>query len=504
MSKPSNTKSGWAPLSYPSSSIFSSTHGSATFQNIKCERRANPYFPLHHDVLHAALRELLLLDGTIDAETLMISDTVKCVDGQCKNTKSTMGSVDGNIVPPDDGNNRLSLGQFISSEQMVEAMICKAISIDKRCDDVQERAILDDDNYDDDKEISMCESSPMLCSNVSNRDGRNTQSKRKVSDVDEPYKFDHAKRTRLDNSFPPHIIQLVQSNILVLNKTSINSSDKQSNRERASQSLSNEITIHHSYSTDSIVTKIEEFLRSPQMQKHHTHEQQFSSSSSIIIKPMFALPRLLKASINNETQMREIAHTMAFSILDDYTLDSPLRIFLGYKSNKSVDRSKLVSIFADILFDVSHAMYAWVQTEKEMSNTARHAGGQNITSKSQGNRVQIPIASQNVDVESIIKDSLFDERALKQIGGFEPYSLLPLALGVRHCRQYGVSWEEYAQTAEGRSATAMHLQCGGNGNCMKSKKRYHNEALFEIGKQRRGRRGRALRMGKNANASIVG
>ena len=79
----------------------------------------------------------------------MISDTVKCVDGQCKNTKSTMGGVDGIVVPPDDGNNRLSLGQFISSEQLVEAMICKAISIDKRCDDVQERAILDDDNYDD-------------------------------------------------------------------------------------------------------------------------------------------------------------------------------------------------------------------------------------------------------------------------------------------------------------------------------------------------------------------
>lgn len=446
--------------------------------------------------MHAALRELLLLDGTIDAETLdaetlVISGEVECVDNQCKNTKSATCGVD-------DGDNRLSFGKFMSSEQLVESMICKAISIDKRCDDVHGGVFLHHDNYDDDKEVSMCESSPMLCSNVSNLDGQHTQSKRKVSDVDEPYNFD-AKRAR-HNSFPPHIIELVQSNILVLNRTSIDSPDEQSSRGKASPSLSN-IATHHSNSTESIVSKIEEFLRFPQMQKPHAHEQQFNSSSSSS-KPMFALPRLLKVSINSETQMREIARIMAFSILGNYTLDTPLRIFLGYKSNKSVDRSKLVSIFADVLFDVSHAIYAWVQTEKEMSST-RHDGGQNAISKSQGNRVQIPIPSQSDHVESIIKKSLFDERALKQIGGFEPYSLLPLALGVRHCRLNGLSWEEYALTAEGRSAMAVHLQYGVTGICMKSKKRYHNEALFEIGKQRRGRRGRALRMGKVANDSIV-
>jgi hypothetical protein len=473
----SNSANKWAPLSYPSSSIFMASRPQASVPK-KSERHANPYFPLHHDVLCAALRELLLLDGTIDARTLRIRDasTGGGIKMDVRDT-SRPNSVD--VVPLEETKKNTSLGRFGCAEELVESIVRRAV--DKRAD-INEQQVLEH-VYNPEKEVSMCESRPMP-NNPMDQDLLGVSSKRKVSDADDA--CIDTKRFRRDNSFPSHVLQIVRSNVVVLQRPSPNSAHEEATNDLATDDLSapSNFATSLSVSDDELL----DFLRFPQLQKQQSANKQTT---------LFALPHLLKTSIADESQLREVAHKMSLSIFVTYDLEAPLRIFLGYKSNKSVDRNKLVTIFSDILFDVSHAMYAWVQTEKEM--TASNVGGMKDSSTKKGKRVQIPTASLNAsDVESIIKDSLFDERALKRIGGFEPTSLLPLALGIRHCILNHMTWVEYASTIDGKRAMEFHLRS----NDDKMKKRRSSE-LFEIGKQRRGRRGRALRMGRVDDASYV-
>ena len=52
---------GWVPLKYPESAV-------------NREDESFAYFPLHKDVVLACVRELLVLDGTLDSSTLKISE----------------------------------------------------------------------------------------------------------------------------------------------------------------------------------------------------------------------------------------------------------------------------------------------------------------------------------------------------------------------------------------------------------------------------------------------
>lgn len=52
-------------------------------------------------------------------------------------------------------------------------------------------------------------------------------------------------------------------------------------------------------------------------------------------------------------------------------------------------------------------------------------------------------------------------KSIRRIGGWEPASLLPLALGIHWCHCNGVSWEEYALTMEGMRALELHCMGGG-------------------------------------------
>jgi hypothetical protein len=139
-------------------------------------------------------------------------------------------------------------------------------------------------------------------------------------------------------------------------------------------------------------------------------------------------------------------------------------------------------------------MYAFIHTQEDMTRA------RSLLSMGVANEMNYG----NMDLQ--IKSSLFDDRALKRIGGFEPASLLPLALGIRRCCQTKTSWEEYARSEEGKMAMSVHSkrgdfpgeQIGKEGiSASHGRKRQGgtltiNNPLLELGKKRRGRRGKSM------------
>lgn len=455
----------------------------------KPERCSNPYFPLHRDVLCAAVREMLILDGSVDAKTLNIikksatySAPATGLDEQAKTENDenvTSCDTDINIVPPDCSGKCVTSDWYDNAEELVMYIIRQA---------VEHSSVLHQDTHDDGKEVSLCESYQLKSDVDTAQNYVASPSKRKVSDADETY-HNNPKRICQDTSFPSHIVQLARSNVVILNRTS-------SGKFADAQTPPKLINDSQPAVSDN---ELDEFLRSPRFYKKQGQQQRNSDSTTL-----FALPPLLQTSIMNEVQLRKVARRFSESIISSNNLDAALRVFLGYKTTKSVDRNKLISIFSDILFDVSHAMYAWVQTENEMN--IRKTGGEVPECTKKNKRVQIPTALRSpADMESIIKQSLFDPRTLKRLGGFEPSSLLPLALGVRNCRINNVLWEDYAISTEGKKAMEVHLQVGLAKNDTFAKKRCYSDALFIVGKRRRGRRGRALKVDKvDENLFAVG
>ena len=240
-------------------------------------------------------------------------------------------------------------------------------------------------------------------------------------------------------------------------------------------------------STNSVETDhaIMSFLRHPKLQR----EQQQGKAN----KTLLVLPSLLEASIEDEYNLRAKAYQIVSSMVTfGSDLNIPLRAFLGYKSGNTPSSDRILETISDILFDVSHAMYAWIHTEESMAR----AQDKDVASKQNFNSMDIQI-----------KASLFDDRALRRIGGFEPASLLPVALGIHRCRQTETSWEEYAFSKDGRMAMRVHTKQrdepgGEDANVKGEKSTSHarekqvrtimeNDSLIELGKKRRGRRGKS-------------
>jgi len=154
------------------------------------------------------------------------------------------------------------------------------------------------------------------------------------------------------------------------------------------------------------------------------------------------IPPMLTISIVTEETLRN----MAIDIVSRMTLtfdDEALRLFLGYKAC-SLKRERLLQLLSDHLFDVSHAMFAWKQTESEM--LAESEGGHKEDQESDSH------------LSKLIQHSLFDQRALKKIGGFDNSSLLPHALVIEACEKKKQSWETFAKTKRGLEMLRHHKE----------------------------------------------
>lgn len=497
----SKVSARWAPLSYPSAVIFSSyrgRNGGGAHDPSILTRVADPLFPLHRDVLLAAVRELLIIDGTIDhctMEIMVTRDTDKesgesgqidhTVDHSSNNESNADGfspsakklrveaaSVDSlvtaqkksvlecsqpglHVVPIglDQHECNFEHTRFFNAEALVGYAVDRAML-------VPAGASNENDNSSQSSSINM------------EMPGALIASKRKVSDASD----DSERKHDSASDFPSWVVSLVRSNIMLLQ-----TSPSGSKLTRLIPQSGMEFNAANPEETDHAILS---FLRHPKLQRKQQQDK--------VCQTTFALPRLLEASIADECSLRARAHEMISSIVNSFRendMNIPLRVFLGYKSTKSPSRDRILEIFSDILFDVSHAMYAFIHTQEDMTR---------------GKGVADEMNHKSMDMQ--IKSSLFDDRALKRIGGFEPASLLPLALGIRRCRQTKTSWEEYACSEEGRMAMSVYSRRDGfpgeqiakeeisasHGRKRQGGTLTLNNSLLELGRKRRGRRGKSM------------
>ncbi len=536
----SRTRGGnnrWAPLSYPSASIFLALSSSDESEPFSAARVANPFFPLHRDVLFAAVRELFIIDGKFDYRSMEIispSDldnaTMKSettagdhghgaaaveamhIDNHSSIIISMQESVQGEnnttaLLSDDEGNfdefapskkrrihktsidsiptlheqNGLNFSQdpphivpnvehfdytrFQNAEALVSYVVDRAIS------QVTPGPFDEHDDTSPPPSIKTAEKSMTV--------GSHLTSKRKVSDAEE---LDHDHDVHL--GFPTEIVSVVRSNIMLLQKSS-------SGTALTKLTTHSGIEFHHSNASnlEEINHAMLSFLRHP--------KPQGAQKQGNICRTRFVLPHFLEVSIDGERSLRAKAHRMISSMVNSIPgndMNTSLHKFLGYRSTKSPTRERVVGVVSDVLFDVSHAMYAWIHTHEKLL-------------RSRGNDIVDAAIKNYSSMDVQIKSSLFDDRALKRIGGFEPESLLPLSLGIRRCRLANISWEQYAISNEGMRAMSAYNttpQVGVLGEPNDEEKMYPsrqrkmqntgcilvNNSLLEIGKKRRGRRGK--------------
>lgn len=485
-----STSNRWSPLSYPSVSIFSSmpSRDCGNESEQSAARVANPFFPLHRDVLLAAMRELLIVDGKIDYRNMEIisprdltSAHLSDDDGNddespsLKKRRIRNPSIDSlptlheqkerdcsqpHLVPNVE---HFDYTRFRNAEDLVSYVVNQAITHDAVAGPRLsiEHGIAPAASVQTTEKPRSVESLPT--------------SKRKVSDAE-----DLDKDYGINLDFPSEIVSLVRSNIMLLQITP---------SETALTKLAGHPSteFHNSNAADNSDDSILSFLRNP---KSHREQQDKARQTRLV------LPQLLEVSIDDEYSLRAKARRMTSSMVNSIPgndMNTSLRIFLGYRSSKTPARERIVDIVSDVLFDVSHAMYAWIHTHDKLL-------------RSQGLDIADGLNCNSMKMQ--IKTYLFDDRALKRIGGFEPESLLPLALGIRHCRLANISWEQYAISNEGKLAMSIHSHPqvefpgefnNGEETCNSRRRKRQtsgtitaNNSLIELGKKRRGRRGKCI------------
>lgn len=473
----SKASSSWAPLSFPSAVIFASSRGSRSANKINdpgiatiptMQRTADPLFPLHRDVVAAAVRELFIIEKKIDHRTMKIVKDTDVMeedrllsDHSCEEKEHVVVSRSGSDNEADVNDLLLQpqvkrLRLEVSSEPHVvpiEGDIfdhARFANVESLVDFIIERAMLipNESSSDivDSDQIS-------LTGKEQHNVSAGPPSIRKVSDASDDME-------QHSTDFSTCVLSLVRSNIVVLHKS-------------PSRSKLTKLT-SQSESDSTVPTSILSFLRNPRLHR----EQQEDT--------VFALPKFVEASIDNEYTMRARAHAIILSIMKSFcgnSMNMSVRVFLGYTSAKTPSTDRVYEILANVLFDVSHAMFAFIHTQEEMTR--------GMASSTEG----VADVRNNKSMDMQIKTSLFDGRALKRIGGFEPSALLPLALGIHRCRQTKTSWEEYATSEEGRMAMSVHsstqIEVSNHERKRKCGAIMVNNSLLELGKKRRGRRGKS-------------
>lgn len=427
--------SGWAPLCFPSSALILE-------EQEPPHEQSNPYFPLHRDVLRAAVRELLSLDGTIHGESLILDATISCkFYDTTQNADEQVASVDGPrylqyvdpkrwSMVPDDELLRKKPGRTTKAKRQSEED--SSIRQKKRAKLASYTHVLNDPVEQD-----------TVTNNVS-FDTKLIASSQELVDI----VVQRARVIRAEE--PPTKGKEVEKAMLPLRKVS--DADNATDTTYRYSVIDN-VAVHDS--EDCI--EISHFLDLSSGRRR-------DDGSFPHIQANVDPPTMLEVSIASESILKDACFQMISQMLE--SIDAKvLRHFLGYKSS-ALKRDRLLHLIAEYLFDVSHAMFAWEQTEREM---LPHQRRMSMLSKKSSTMLQ--------KWDAVICDTLFDERALRKIGGVDSSSLLSQALSIRRLESTDISWETFAQTKQGKRLLSHHRK-GGN-------------SLVAVGQKRRGQRVRA-------------
>jgi hypothetical protein len=173
------------------------------------------------------------------------------------------------------------------------------------------------------------------------------------------------------------------------------------------------------------------------------------------------LPELLQASTETESRLRQVAFSQCVELVVSFD-DQSLCRMVGYEVS-SIKRERAIDNLANHLFEVSHALFAWENTDSEICQT------------------QLGLSS--CQREELIKETLFDSRSMECLGGWESSSLLRQSLTVKSGGN--TSWERWAQTRAGQDVIQHHQS---------------SEATLRAGRLRRPVREPATQIGKTCGS----
>jgi len=377
---------GWTPLRYPQSAFYVN----------------EDYFPLHRDVLLSCTRELLILDGTLNARTLKVSE------------KKSRFKAQNEMIEIPRFQKHIDPESWPRSAEQVDTTIEKSR---KRKKTQQGFAM---------KKMKIEETQCFKVENYRGKDN-NQHIYNLPSAEDVALAIIHRERPRAPGT-----------------------SDFQSGRIQSSEKTKRR---------PRIVSEAD-LYPSKQHNEHSVLDLNYSQEISSVLDlanphaggtfPRLAtIESMIHASIANEAILRDAALSMTEKCVSSFN-DSCLRLFLGYKA-PNIRRARLIQLIAGFLFDTSHALFAWEQTETEILN-------------------------RDPDIKSLdstVQKILFDDRGLRKIGGLDPSSLLPNAVSIGRLRRRKISWESFATTVQGKRMLDHHLG---------------EKSIISVGKLRRGQR----------------
>lgn len=463
---------GWTPLAYPAAALFQESTDktrSHSDGNVDDPLDLNPYFPLHKDVLLAAVREILILDTSIDPTTLEVNR--RRIVNETKNSQESVKVTDpSSIIVPEESNDTTENGSIDKQNLPERKLRRKRKHSESRTDlsyvnyiygqyHIQKSMKSSDGHVEGGakpkvEEVHGTRAAP---SNIKNDSLQVQLSGEELAEC--LLKDLNSQNFRADGT----IVEANFGNIETLTpvqETDLVEEERDSAKKRIRKVSDVDSTSLPSQSSRTV------FSISP-------HSAIVNSSSTTIINnqdrllPMSEeqallfykehLDELLNISILVETQLRQTALHFVQNLTRNVTVTA-LRDFLGYKS-PSIKREKIIWLIAEHLFDVSHAMFAWDKTDKDLFNG-------------------LQIDALDTKRYKKISEELFNSRALKKIGGFEPSSLLYHAVSIKYLRSAGLSWASIAKKEFGKRMFRHH-KCA--------------TAKMQVGQLRRGHRGRKNR-----------
>lgn len=417
---------GWTPLAYPASALVDNPNGLIETNVAMTDNtvRINEYFPLNRNVLRAATREILILEGSLKSETLELVHTP--VYNYSKSPELQVNEV-GKI-------NYLGPAYV---QHLYPRMWCRG----RNAGNNQYKG---DDQFSKEKKSSkgrklkrkfpatMVEEKKQKIG-ASDRDSSSKPNM--ASKTTENFIFNEFESPRIIDtpnisaeSLTDRIVERAgceREQVIILDML------MSQNRQRIDPRMIDKVPDVMDATNDAVGGA---FGRFPS--RHMANREQKWNTLS-----WKKLPAFLDVSIVLESSLRNLSYQMVSQMYQSFC-DESLRLFLGYKSC-SMKRDRVLRILSDYLFDVSHAFFAWKQTEVEFASQ-----------RSTATVAAVPSFHKEIDL--IISDSLFDERALKKIAGVDDSSILRHAIEISRSEIRKETWEHFAKTATGRRMLSHH------------------------------------------------
>ena len=333
---------GWCPLSYPVSKAFFSCQ---IPPQKKEPLTINPFFPLHQDVLLAAVRELLILDGTIVASSLQVQ--TERTNGLSTPFKSENTNTHKRKRNEND-DHRTQMKHCMENDLFMEYKpICSEdlaweTVLQSSWNHVVSSSLKQEDTSSlllhthDPHSISLpLQNNTSIVTNHAHRI-------RKVSDADDG--LDHSLSTKQ----LPHydgINHMIPMDILSGNNPS------------AKYILPQYLVILDNIRSGNVCVDketVDHTVRVIMTQKVDVMENEVK----LLLELKSSLPAFLDLSIIMEEYLREVSFDMVSCLVKNIS-DEALREFLGYKSSM-LKKQEAVSLIADLMFDVSHALVRFI------------------------------------------------------------------------------------------------------------------------------------------------